>query len=57
LKQIQTTYGANVKKQAIQSKAREHNLPIEETKAKVFECKEGLLLAEKHFGSVDLLTN
>jgi ABC-type Fe3+-citrate transport system substrate-binding protein len=41
LKQIQTTHGAKAKKKAIQSKAREHNLSIEETKAKVMEGKKG----------------
>ena len=41
LKQIQTTHGSKGKKQSIQLKVREHNLPIEETKAKVIEGKKG----------------
>ena len=41
LKQIQTTHGSKGKKQSIQLKAWEHNLPIEETKAKVIEGKKG----------------
>ena len=45
LKQIQTTHGSKGKKQAIQSKAREHNLPIEENKANVYrmQAKKGRL--------------
>ena len=54
LKQIQTTHGSKGKKQSIQLKVREHNLPIEETKAKVIEGKKGLLqvLWEQH-GFID----
>ena len=36
LKQIQTTHGSKVKKQAMQSKSQEHNLPIEAIKTKSY---------------------
>ena len=56
LKQIQTTHGSKGKKQSIQLKVREHNLPIEETKAKVIEGKKRVCC--RYFGSsMDLLMN
>lgn len=56
LKKIQTTHGSKSKKQSIQLKVREHNLPIEETKAKVLEGKKRFCCG--YFGSsMDSLMN
>jgi hypothetical protein len=61
LKQILITNGAKgSKKRAIKSKAQEHNLPIEESKAKNL-LKNGNINQQgvccRYFRNVDLLTN
>ena len=56
LKRIETRHGSKGKKQSIQLKVQEHNLQIEETKAKVIEGKKRFCC--RYFGSsIDLFMN